>query len=313
MPEERKVDDSSSVEAMAVRVVHGGTRFTEPIVIDDGVLQEIVRLADLAPLHNPRAVEVIKETQREHPAVPIVAGFDTAFHQTMPELAWRYALPASVDVRRYGFHGISYSYIATRVTAARHIVCHLGNGASVCAMRDGKSADTSMGLTPLEGLVMGTRGGDLDPGLILYLLRKGESEESLDELLNKRSGLLGVSGSSSDMREVEKAAASGDARAELALELFAYRVAKYIGAYAAALEGIDALTFTAGIGEHSSSMRARICSRLGFLGITLDETLNNASRSDDRTISRGRVDVYVIPTNEELQLARMAHAVLMSQ
>jgi acetate kinase len=230
--------------------------------------------------------------------------FDTAFHSTLPPLAFTYAVPSELGVRRYGFHGISYSWISSRVDAARHIVCHLGNGASVCALRDGRSVDTSMGFTPLEGLVMGTRAGDLDPGVLLYLLRKGESESELDALLNKGSGLLGVSGRSGDVRELEIAAGEGDERAEFALELFAYRVARYIGAYAAVLEGLDAVTFTAGIGEHSFLMRSRICRRLGFLGIELDEALNTASRSDERLISRGSVAVRVIPTNEELEMAR---------
>jgi len=190
------------------------------------------------------------------------------------------------------------------------IVCHLGNGASVCAIRDGKSIDTSMGLTPVEGLVMGTRSGDLDPGAILYLLRQGSGEAQLDRLLNRESGLLGVSGVSGDVREIESAARSGNERAELALDLFAYRVAKYVGAYSVVLDGLDALVFTAGIGEHSSSMRTRICARLRSLGIELDQALNTASSNDERRISRGRVEVWVIPTNEELEIARAVRAFL---
>jgi acetate kinase len=291
----------AAIDAAGVRVVHGGSKFMTPVRVDDEVLETIRGLADLAPLHNPMAVKAIEETRAKMPRVPIVAVFDTAFHSTMPQLAWRYAIPADVAVRRYGFHGISYSYVSSRVDARRHIICHLGSGASVCAVLDGKSVDTSMGFTPMEGLVMGTRSGDIDPGAILELQREGIDA---DELLNEKSGLLGVSGVSADVREVEKAAKSGNADAELALDLFAYRAAKYIGAYAAVLGGVDALTFTAGIGENSSSIRSRICGRLGFLGVELDEDSNRASRKDERRISRGPVNVWVIPTNEELEIAR---------
>ena len=301
----RKVQD---VEAVGVRVVHGGSRFTEPALIDDAVAAEIAALADLAPLHNPLAVEVINEVRRTLRNVPVVAVFDTAFHKTMPPVAYTYAVPAGIPVRRYGFHGISYAYIASQLRRPKMIVCHLGNGASVCAMRDGRSVDTSMGFTPMEGLVMGTRGGDLDPGVILYLLRRGRNEPELDKLLNRQSGMLGISGKSGDMRELEKAAAGGDPRADLALDVFAYRAAKYIGAYAVALDGLDALVFTAGIGEHSAPMRSRICSRLGILGVQLDPALNAAASKTQRRISSGRVEVWVIPTNEELEIARATRA-----
>ncbi|HVT03065.1 MAG TPA: acetate/propionate family kinase [Thermoanaerobaculia bacterium] len=306
-PEGVLAAESNAIEAVGIRVVHGGSRFVKPVRVDDAVVEEILNLRELAPLHNPIAVRVIKETRSKHPGVPIVAVFDTSFHQTMPAIASSYAVPQDLEVRRYGFHGISYSWISSRVDTRRHIVCHLGNGASVCAVLDGRSIDTSMGFTPMEGLVMGTRAGDLDPGVILYLLRKGKSEAELDDLLNHNCGLLGVSGTSGDVRELEKSAAGGDKRAEFALELFAYRVAKYIGAYAVVLGGVDAVTFTAGIGEHSPSMRSRICRRLGFLGVELDGELNRASRTDERRISRGPVDVWVIPTNEELEIARMTY------
>ena len=301
------IPESDAIDAVGIRVVHGGSKFVTPVRVDDAVVAAIRELVELAPLHNPIAVRAIEETQRAHPGVPIVAVFDTAFHKTMPSLASTYAVPPDLGVRRYGFHGISYSYVSKRVHAKRHIVCHLGNGASVCAIGDGKSIDTSMGFTPMEGLVMGTRAGDLDPGVLLYLLRQGRSEADLDDLLNHRCGLLGVSGRSADVRSLESAARDGDARAEFTLELFAYRVAKYVGAYAAVLGGVDALTFTAGIGEHSASMRSRICSRLAFLGIELDEELNRAPRTDERRISRGAVAVWVIPTNEELEIARMTY------
>jgi len=296
-----------SIEAVGCRVVHGGAKFLQPALVDDAVFEEIRALADLAPIHNPLAVEVIEVVRRSLNGVPVVAVFDTSFHQTLPEVASTYAVPAELGVRRYGFHGISYSYVSKRLHAlgrgGRVVVCHLGNGASVCAIRDGTSVDTSMGLTPMEGLVMGARAGDLDPGIILLLLRRGMSEAQVDELLNFRSGLLGLSGRSGDVRELERAAAGGDARAELALAVFAYRVAKYVGAYTAALGGLDTIAFTAGIGEHSPSMRSRVCDSLGFLGIQLDRDLNRAAVSSDRRISTGPVEVWVIPTHEELEIA----------
>ena len=312
LPRGARVDDSSSIDAAGIRVVHGGTKFVQPVRVDDTVLAEIDRLSELAPLHNPIAVQGIRETQRTLPGIPIVAVFDTAFHQTMPPVAAQYAVPPDLGVRRFGFHGISYSYVASRVHAKRHIVCHLGNGASICAILDGRSVDTSMGFTPMEGLVMGTRAGDLDPGILLHLLRHGMTSPELDELLNHRCGLLGVSGRSGDVRELEAAAGSGDARAALALEMFASRVSKYIGAYATVLGGLDALTFTAGIGEHSSFLRAKICERLGFLGVVLDENLNGAPSTGERQISSGAVEVRVIPTNEESEIARMVFGVLKS-
>lgn len=305
------VPETNAIDAAGVRVVHGGSRFISPVRVDDAVIAEINALSALAPLHNPAAVRAIDEIRSTHPAVPIVAVFDTAFHQTMPPVASNYAVPRALGVRRYGFHGISYSYISSRVQAKRHIVCHLGNGASVCAILDGKSVDTSMGFTPLEGLVMGTRAGDIDAGVILYLLRSGKTDKEIDDLLDRQSGLLGISGRSADVRELEAAARGGDEAASLALEMFAYRVSKYIGAYAAALGGVDALTFTAGIGEHSSFMRSKICARLAFLGVDLDEDLNRADRKDERQINRGRVAVNVIPTNEELEIARMTYATLL--
>lgn len=289
------------IDAVGCRVVHGGSRFVQPTIVDDAVLDGIRELSALAPLHNPLAVEVIEEVRRSLPRVPIVAVFDTAFHQTMPPVASTYAVPPELGVRRYGFHGISYAYIASRIHVERLIACHLGNGASVCAMRDGKSVDTSMGLTPMEGLVMGTRAGDLDPGVILHLLRRGVD---VDDLLNHRSGLLGLSGTSGDVRTLQE---SNDPRAALALEVFAYRVSKYVGAYAAVLGGVDALVFTAGIGEHSAPMRARICAPLAHLGIALDDALNRAAAKGDRAIG---AKVWVIPTHEELEIARAVAAAL---
>jgi acetate kinase len=282
-------------------------------------LETLRGLRDLDPLHNPTEVAIIEAGLRLLPGVPTVAVFDTAFHRTLPEIAWRYALPKDLTdrlhLRRYGFHGISYQYVSGRLLTclqrepegSRLIVCHLGSGASVCALKDGKSVDTSMGLTPLEGLVMGTRSGDVDPGLLLYLMRTAAmTAETVDDLLNHRSGLLGLSGRSGDVRALEQAAQSGDASAELALELFAYRVCKYIGAYAAALEGVDAVAFTGGIGERSPAMRRRICRRLAFLGLQLDQARNaNASGEPTRISASGAaVQAWVVPTDEERQIAR---------
>lgn len=306
-----------SIDAVGCRVVHGGSRFSAPAIVDDAVLDQIRQLSALAPLHNPVAAAVIEQVRRALPAVPVVAVFDTAFHHTLPPMAWRYAVPEELPVRRYGFHGISYAYVSARLVerlgiGKRLVICHLGSGASVCAIADGRSIDTSMGLTPMEGLVMGTRSGDLDPGALLYLLRTGRNEADLDDLLNHRSGLLGLSGHSADMHEIQEAATAGDERANLALDLFCYRVAKYIGAYAAALGGLDGLAFTAGIGEHSAIVRERVCAPLAFLGIELDEAANEATSKDERRISRGTAPVWVIPTNEELQIALEVAGVLVT-
>ncbi|MEA2237236.1 MAG: acetate kinase [Thermoanaerobaculia bacterium] len=302
----------TEIHAIGCRVVHGGQEFSGPTLIDDEVLAKIAQLANLAPLHNPIAVTAINALRTALPTVPIVAVFDTAFHQTLPPVAWHYAVPDDLNIRRFGFHGISYAFVSNRLTThigqrKRVIICHLGNGASVCALVDGVSIDTSMGLTPMEGLVMGTRSGDIDPGAILYLLRSGRSAAEIDDLLNHKSGLSGLSGGTSDMKKIVEAANAGDPRTALALDVFCYRVSKYIGAYAAALGALDCLTFTAGIGEHSSLVRERICANLRFLGVEIDDSLNRATPSDERLISRGRVPVFVIPTNEELQIARETH------
>ncbi|MEA2163538.1 MAG: acetate kinase [Thermoanaerobaculia bacterium] len=309
--------NSRDIHAVGCRVVHGGAEFSAPTIVDDNVLAKISALAELAPLHNPIAVSAINAVRHALPSIPIVAVFDTAFHRSLPPVAWHYAIPDDLNIRRYGFHGISYAWVSRRLTAhigpgKRAVIAHLGNGASVCALHDGVSIDTSMGLTPAEGLVMGTRSGDLDPGAILYLLRNGKSSAEIDDLLNHRSGLAALSGGTSDMKKIVEAAypksassdaEAGDPRAILALDVFCYRISKYIGAYAAALGGLDALVFTAGIGEHAPLVRERICANLNFLGIDIDEALNRATRSDERPISRGPVSIFVIPTNEELQLA----------
>ncbi len=317
---------SFGIDAVGHRVVHGGARFTQPTRVTPQVLDDLRGLQELDPLHNPPEVALIEAARRLLPDAPAVAVFDTAFHRTLPETAWRYALPSDLadrlGLRRYGFHGISHAYVSARLLeclgrtppGTRLVTCHLGSGASVCAVRDGLSVDTSMGLTPLEGLVMGTRSGDLDPGLLLYLMQsQGMTAEAVDDLLNHKSGLLGLSGQSSDVRELSQAAQSGDARAALALEIFAYRACKYIGAYAAALEGVDAVAFSGGIGEHSPDMRSRICRRLAFLGLPLDDARNEAAapHAPARISADGAsVSAWVIPTDEERQIARETRTVL---
>jgi acetate kinase len=300
------------------RVVHGGEKFSEPVVIDDATLGAIEELIPLAPLHNPANVTGIKVMRELLPQVPQVAVFDTAFHQTMPPKAFHYALPydfyRSYGVRRYGFHGTSHQYVARE--AARHlgspvetlnlITLHLGNGASATAIERGKSIDTSMGLTPLEGLIMGTRCGDLDPAIPFYLERKtGKPFAEIEGVFNKESGLKGICGMN-DMREIQKRADEGDGQAELALDIFCYRVKKYIGAYCAALGSADAIVFTGGIGENSALVRSRSCNGLSALGITLDEIRNSEVGGDIREIQAqgSRVRVLVIPTDEEREIAQ---------
>ena len=304
--------------AVGHRVVHGGEKFSEPAVIDDGTLRVIEELIPLAPLHNPANVTGIKVMRDLLPHVPQVAVFDTAFHQTMPPRAFHYALPydfyKSHGVRRYGFHGSSHRYVSAE--ASRHlavppdqmnlITLHLGNGASAAAVQKGKSIDTSMGLTPLEGLIMGTRCGDLDPAVHFYLAKKtGKAVAEVEGILNKESGLKGICGMN-DMREIQERAQAGDQKAELALDMFCYRIKKYIGAYYAALGSVSAIVFTGGIGENSSAVRSRSCEGLSGLGITLDERRNSAASGGITEIQadESRVKVLVIPTNEELEIAR---------
>ncbi|MDQ2798149.1 MAG: acetate kinase [Armatimonadota bacterium] len=313
------------IEAVGHRVVQGGACFFEPTRITPDVLTDLCALRELDPLHNPTEVSLIEAAQKLLPDVPAVAVFDTAFHRTLPEVAWRYALPSDLSdrlgLRRYGFHGISHRYVSERLlhclgraaSGTRLITCHLGSGASVCAIQDGQSVDTSMGMTPLEGLVMGTRSGDVDPGLLLYLLRtQNMTAEALDALLNQQSGLKGLAGKS-DVRDLEQAAGAGDAHADLALEIFAYRVRKYLGAYAAALGGLDAVAFTGGIGEHSAAMRERICRGLEFLGLRLDAGHNQDAQSEACiSLDGSPVQVWVIPTDEERQIAREVAALVLS-
>lgn len=317
---------SPALEIFAVghRVVHGGEKFTEPVIIDNEALGAIEELEPLAPLHNPANVAGIKVMRELLPGVPQVAVFDTAFHQTMPPRAFHYALPydfyQSYGVRRYGFHGSSHRYVAKET--ARHlgrpletlnlITLHLGNGASATAVEKGKSIDTSMGLTPLEGLIMGTRCGDLDPAVHFYLARKtGRAVEEIEGILNKESGLKGICGVN-DMREIQSRADRGDARAELAIEMFCYRVKKYIGAYHAVLGSVDAIVFTGGIGENSALVRSKSCEGLSALGIILAERSNSAAAGGITEIQdqRGRVKILVIPTDEEREIARQTIVVL---
>jgi acetate kinase len=307
--------DAATIDAVGHRVVHGGSVFVDATLIDDQVIAEIERLSVLAPLHNPPGLEGIRAARAALPDVPHVAVFDTAFHATLPPSAYTYAIDAAVaaehGVRRYGFHGTSYAYVSARAAemlgrpleSLRMIVAHLGNGASITAIAGGRSVDTSMGMTPLEGLVMGTRSGDIDPAVLLHLQRVGAFDAAgLDDLLNRRSGLLGLGGHS-DMRDL--LAASGPAAA-LAVDVYVHRLRHYIGAYAAELGGVDALVFTAGVGENSAVIRARAVEGLSFLGLAVDADANTAEVDSARVISpRGSATaVLVVPTDEELQIAR---------
>ncbi len=317
--------DVSEVSAVGHRVVHGGDYFNASARLTPQVIDKIEKYAHLAPLHNPPILQGIRESLRILPDIPQVAVFDTAFHATMPEKAFVYALPYRLytdnDVRRYGFHGISFAsvtqkadrFLGGRLSELKMVIAHLGNGASITAVDRGKSVDTSMGLTPLEGLVMGTRAGDVDPGIVLFMLRDmGLSPDEVDRILNKESGLLGLSGVSNDIRDVEEAAAEGDPRCRLALDVYAYRVKKYIGAFAAAMGGLDVLAFTAGVGESDPEMRAAICDGLGFLGIDLDPAVNAATRrvANDIATPASRVRVLVMPTDEEGLIADQTVAVV---
>ena len=313
------VKSLDEIGAVGHRVVHGGEKFASSVVITDEVMKAIEECNDLAPLHNPANLIGINACQKLMPGTPMVAVFDTAFHQTMPEEAYMYGLPyeyyEKYKVRRYGFHGTSHSFVSKRAAELagkpydqlKTIVCHLGNGASICAVKNGKSVDTSMGLTPLEGLVMGTRSGDIDPAILEFIAKKENLDiAGLMNMLNKKSGVYGLSNNlSSDFRDLDAAASKGNKPAAIALKVFVYRVAKYVGSYAAAMNGVDVIAFTAGVGENSGPVRADIMSYLGYLGIQLDGAAND-SRGEEVTISTpdSKVQVMVIPTNEELAIAR---------
>lgn len=312
------ISSLNEIEGIGHRVVHGGEKFNDSVLITDEILKEIEEISYLAPLHNPANVVGIKAFNNVLPNVPAVAVFDTAFHQSMPEKSFLYSLPyeyyTEYGIRKYGFHGTSHKYVSERaaellgrpVEQLRLLSCHLGNGASIAAIEGGKSIDTSMGFTPLAGVTMGTRSGNIDPALIPYIMQKtGQSAEEVLNVLNNKSGMLGVSGFSSDLRDIESEAEKGNERAELALEVFASRIHKYIGSYAARMAGIDAIIFTAGIGENSTAVRERVLRGLEFMGVYWDPALNQV-RGKEAFISypHSPVKVIVIPTNEEVMIAR---------
>jgi len=318
----------SEIQAVGHRVVHGGESFTGSVVVDDAVKREIRQLFDLAPLHNPAHMLGIVAVEANMPEVPQVVVFDTAFHQTMPPVAYLYPIPMVLykkhKIRRYGFHGTSHMYVSERAAAylgkplaeLKLITCHIGNGCSCTAVLHGRSVDTSMGMTPLEGLMMGTRSGDIDPAIVPYAMAKEElTLGEVNSMLNKHSGLLAISGLSSDMREILEASEAGDRNAQLAFEMYEYRLRKYIGAYAAAMNGVDAIVFTAGVGENSAALRAAVCRNLTYLGLELNEEANVRRESADRAITtpESRVQVLVIPTNEELMIARETHKLILQQ
>lgn len=323
-PEYGVVSSMKEIDAVGHRVVHGGEKFAKSVVITDEVMQAIEECNPLAPLHNPANIIGIKACQELMPGVPMVAVFDTAFHQTMPPVAYTYAIPYEYyekdKVRRYGFHGTSHKYVSQRaadmlgkpIEQLKLISCHLGNGSSVTAIDGGKSVDTSMGFTPLAGLPMGTRSGDIDAGILEYLMNKyGMDIKEMVNILNKKSGVMGVSGVSSDFRDLEEAFEQGNERAGLAVDMFNYGVKKLIGAYAAAMGGVDAIIFTAGVGENSASQRMAIASGLEFMGVKMDEDANKV-RGEERVISApdSKVTVLLIPTNEELMIAMDTEALV---
>lgn len=314
------IDSMEEIDAIGHRVVHGGETFSGSVFIDEKVLKALEDNVEIAPLHNPPNIMGIKAASELLPDVPQIGVFDTAFHQTLPKKAFLYAIPmkyyAKYKIRRYGFHGTSHFYVSRRaaemlgkpVEDLKIVTCHVGNGASVTAVRNGKSIDTSMGFTPLEGLVMGTRTGDMDPAIVTFIERKeGLSCDDMDKILNKESGIFGITkGLSSDMRDIEDAAEEGNEIAKLALDMYDYRIAKYVGAYAAAMNGVDAIVFTAGVGENSPYTRTDVCSYLEFLGIKIDEEKNKIRGGKEGIISTedSKVKVMVVPTNEELVIAR---------
>ncbi|MBQ1871270.1 MAG: acetate kinase [Lachnospiraceae bacterium] len=308
----------SEIDAVGHRLVHGGEKFNKSVIITDEVIKAVEECNDLAPLHNPANIIGINACRELMPNVPMVGVFDTAFHQTMPEKAYLYGTPyeyyEKYGVRKYGFHGSSHSFVSKRAAelagkpyeACKTIVCHLGNGSSICAVENGKSVDTSMGLTPLEGLIMGTRSGDIDPGALEYIMKKeGISYADMMTILNKKSGFQGISGVSSDCRDVETAAKEGNKRAQAAMDVFFYRVAKTVGGYVAAMNGVDVICFTAGIGENDAHTREEVMKYFGYLGINIDLEKNKI-RGEEVLISTpdSKVKVFVIPTNEELKIAR---------
>ena len=314
------VKSLDEIGAVGHRLVHGGEKFASSVVITDEVKKAVEECNDLAPLHNPANLIGVAACEKLMPGTPMVAVFDTAFHQTMPEKAYMYGLPyeyyEKYKVRRYGFHGTSHSFVSKRAAEVmgksydevKTIVCHLGNGSSVSAVLNGKCVDTSMGLTPLEGLVMGTRSGDIDPAIMEFIAKKENLDiEGVMEVLNKKSGVFGLSGGlSSDFRDLTDAMNAGDKKAKIAMDVFSYRVAKYIGSYAAAMNGVDDIVFTAGIGENDDYVREEVCKYLGYLGVDFDSEVNKGLRGKEAELTKegSKVKVFVIPTNEELAIAR---------
>lgn len=319
------ISSFKEIDAVGHRVVHGGEKFNKSVFINDEVIEKIKECYDVAPLHNPVNMAGIDAITELMPGVPQVAVFDTAFHQTMPAEAYMYALPYELytkySVRRFGFHGTSHRYVARRVCDflgvpyenQRIITCHIGNGGSITAVKDGKSIDTSMGLTPVEGLMMGTRVGDVDPGALTFIMDKEHLDtKQLSNLINKKSGVLGISGISSDMRDIDAAIAEGNERAKLALDMYIYRIIKYIGAYTAVLNGVDIIVFTGGVGENQQPLRKAVCEHLSYLGVKIDDAVNASSRGEEKVISAAdsKVKVVVIPTDEELMIARDTEAIV---
>ncbi|WP_346912786.1 acetate kinase [Clostridium sp.] len=312
------ISSMDEISAVGHRVVHGGEKYSESVVIDDAVMASLEECVKLAPLHNPANIIGINACKSLMPNTPMVAVFDTAFHQTMPKTAYMYPLPyelyAKYGIRKYGFHGTSHKYVSAEcaklmgkdIKDVKIITCHLGNGASLAAIKDGHCVDTSMGFTPLEGIAMGTRCGNIDPAIVTFLMNEGKmTAKEVDNLMNKQSGVLGLSGVSSDFRDIEDAAKEGNERAVLALDVYDYRVRELIGAYAAAMGGVDAVVFTAGLGENAIETRAQICKGLEFLGIEIDDAKNNVrGKATEVSKDGAKVKVFVIPTNEELVIAR---------
>ena len=319
-PETGVVKSLDEIGAVGHRMVHGGEKFSSSVVITDEVKKAVAECNDLAPLHNPANLIGVEACQKLMPNTPMVGVFDTAFHQTMPEKAYMYGLPyeyyEKYKVRRYGFHGTSHSFVSKRTAEVmgrpyddlKTIVCHLGNGSSITAVMNGKSVDTSMGLTPLEGVVMGTRSGSIDPAIMEFIAQKENMDiEGVMNVLNKKSGVFGLSGGlSSDFRDLTDAMNAGDKKAKIAMDVFSYSVAKYIGAYAAAMNGVDCIAFTAGIGENDDYVREQVCSYLGYLGVDFDKEINTGLRGTEKELTKpgSKVRVFVIPTNEELAIAR---------
>ncbi len=319
------ISSFKEIDAVGHRVVHGGEKFNKSVLIDDDVIAKIKECYDIAPLHNPANMTGIEAITTLMPDVPQVGVFDTAFHQTMPAKSYMYALPykyyAEDGIRRYGFHGTSHRYVSQRVcqfldvdiTKQRIITCHIGNGGSITAVKFGKSIDTSMGLTPTEGLMMGTRVGDIDPGALTYLMNKHNlSANDIQNIINKESGVAGVSEISSDMREIEAADKAGNERAQLALAMYEQRIIKYVGAYAAEMGGVDIIVFTGGVGENQTGVRENVCAPLAFMGVEINTALNDKIRGTETVIStdNSKVKVVVIPTDEELMIARDTEAIL---